>query len=50
VDYGCGAARVAGVAWRGDRVMRSATSPTVRGLAGPSTRVIDLHGRSATPG
>ncbi len=42
--------RVAGVAWRGDKVMALGDDATVRALAGPATRVIELHGRAATPG
>src|SRR3979490_3411474 len=42
--------RVAGVAWRGDQVIAVGDVATIRALAGPATRVIELHGRSATPG
>jgi predicted amidohydrolase YtcJ len=42
--------RVAGVAWRGDKVIAVGDDATVRALAGPATRVIDLHGRAVTPG
>jgi predicted amidohydrolase YtcJ len=42
--------RAQAVAWRGDQVVAVGDDAAVRALAGPSTRVIDLHGRSATPG
>jgi predicted amidohydrolase YtcJ len=42
--------RAAAVAWRGDRILAVGDAAAVRAFAGPSTRVIDLHGRSATPG
>jgi len=42
--------RAAAVAWRGDRVIAVGDAAAVRAHAGPSTRVIDLHGRAATPG
>jgi predicted amidohydrolase YtcJ len=42
--------RAEAVAWRGDRILAVGDAATVRALAGPATRVIDLHGRSATPG
>ncbi|HEY0476520.1 MAG TPA: amidohydrolase [Kofleriaceae bacterium] len=42
--------RVAAVAWRGDQIVAVGDDAQIRGLAGPSTRVIDLRGRSATPG
>src|SRR5215470_20355138 len=42
--------RVQAVAWRGDQVVAVGDDAAVRALAGPTTRVIDLHGRSATPG
>jgi predicted amidohydrolase YtcJ len=42
--------RVAAVAWRGDRVIAVGDDATVRAHAGPATRVIELHGRAATPG
>jgi predicted amidohydrolase YtcJ len=42
--------RVAAVAWRGDEVVAVGDDAAIRALAGPTTRVIDLHGRSATPG
>ena len=42
--------RAEAAAWRGDRILAVGDAATVRALAGPATRVIDLHGRSATPG
>jgi len=42
--------RAQAVAWRGDQVVAVGDDAAVRALAGPATRVIDLHGRSATPG
>jgi predicted amidohydrolase YtcJ len=42
--------RAEAVAWRGDRIVAVGDAATVRALAGPSTKLIDLHGRSATPG
>jgi hypothetical protein len=42
--------RVTAVAWRGDQVIAVGDDAAVRAAAGPSTKVIDLHGRSATPG
>jgi hypothetical protein len=42
--------RVSAVAWRGDRILAVGEPAAIRALAGPATRVIDLHGRSATPG
>lgn len=42
--------RAEAVAWRGDRIVAVGDAAKVRALAGPSTKVIDLHGRSATPG
>src|SRR5205823_6052693 len=42
--------RAEAAAWKGDRIVAVGDAATVRALAGPSTRVIDLHGRSATPG
>ncbi|HEX7836116.1 MAG TPA: amidohydrolase family protein, partial [Kofleriaceae bacterium] len=42
--------RAAAVAWRGDQIVAVGDDAQIRALAGPSTRVIDLHGRSATPG
>jgi len=42
--------KVAAVAWRGDQIVAAGDVASVRALAGPTTRVIDLHGRSATPG
>lgn len=38
------------VAVYGNRILRVGTSDEVRQLAGPSTRVIDLHGRRVVPG
>lgn len=38
------------VAVYGNRILRVGTSDEVRRLAGPSTRVIDLHGRRVVPG
>ena len=42
--------RATAVAWRGDKVIALGDDAMVRALAGPATRVIDLHGRAATPG
>ncbi|HEX8108416.1 MAG TPA: amidohydrolase [Kofleriaceae bacterium] len=42
--------RAQAVAWRGDQVVAVGDDAAVRALAGPSTRILDLHGRSATPG
>lgn len=42
--------RVQAVAWRGDQVVAVGDDAAVRALAAASTRIIDLHGRSATPG
>ncbi|HEU4732633.1 MAG TPA: amidohydrolase [Kofleriaceae bacterium] len=42
--------RVAAVAWRGDQIVAVGGTAEVRALAGPATRVIDLHGHSASPG
>jgi predicted amidohydrolase YtcJ len=42
--------RAAAVAWRGDQILAVGDDAAVRALAGPATRVIDLHGHSATPG
>src|SRR5262245_31620284 len=42
--------RASAVAWRGDQIVAVGDDAAIRALAGPSTRVIDLHGRSATPG
>jgi predicted amidohydrolase YtcJ len=42
--------RVHAVAWRGDKVIAVGDDAAVRALAGPATRVIELHGRAATPG
>lgn len=41
---------VEALAIREGKVLAVGTNATVRALAGPGTRVIDLHGRSATPG
>jgi predicted amidohydrolase YtcJ len=42
--------KVAAVAWRGDKIIAAGDTAAIRALASPSTRVIDLHGRSASPG
>src|SRR5213078_1754546 len=42
--------RAQAIAWRGDQIVAVGDDAQVRGLAGPKTRVIDLHGRAATPG
>src|SRR4051812_19890055 len=42
--------RVTAVAWRGDHVVAVGDDATVRALVGPTTCVIELHGRAATPG
>ena len=42
--------RAEAMAWRGDRILAVGDAAQVRAFAGPATRVIDLHGRSATPG
>jgi predicted amidohydrolase YtcJ len=42
--------KVAALAWRGDQVVAVGDTAQIRALAGPSTRVIDLHGHSASPG
>jgi predicted amidohydrolase YtcJ len=42
--------RAQAVAWRGDQVVAVGDDAALRALAGPSTRVLELHGRSATPG
>jgi len=42
--------RAQAVAWRGDQVVAVGDDAAVRALAGASTRIIDLHGRAATPG
>jgi predicted amidohydrolase YtcJ len=42
--------RAEAMAVRGDRILAVGDAAQVRALAGPSTRVIDLRGRSATPG
>jgi hypothetical protein len=38
------------IAIRGERVFAVGSDEEIRAAIGPSTRVIDLHGRSATPG
>ena len=38
------------VAILGERIVAVGTDKQIRALVGPSTRVIDLHGRTATPG
>jgi predicted amidohydrolase YtcJ len=38
------------LAWRGDKIIAVGTAAEIRGHAGPSTRTIDLRGRSVTPG
>ena len=42
--------RVSAVAWRGDKVIALGDDAAVRAVIGPTTRVIELHGRAATPG
>jgi len=42
--------KAAAVAWRGDQIIAVGDTAAIRALAGPATRVIDLHGRSASPG
>ena len=42
--------KVAAVAWRGDQIIAAGDTAAIRALTGPATRVIDLHGRSASPG
>jgi predicted amidohydrolase YtcJ len=42
--------KASAVAWRGDKVVAVGDDAQIRALVGPATRVIDLHGRSATPG
>jgi len=42
--------RAQAIAWRGEQVVAVGDDAAIRALAGPATRVIDLHGRSATPG
>lgn len=39
-----------GVAVRGNRILSVGTSQQIRRLAGPDTRVVDLKGRTLTPG
>jgi len=38
------------IAVKGDRIMKLGTTDAVRALAGPNTRVYDLHGRELLPG
>jgi predicted amidohydrolase YtcJ len=42
--------RAQAIAIRGDRVLAVGSDAEIRALIAPSTRVIELHGRSATPG
>jgi predicted amidohydrolase YtcJ len=42
--------KVAAVAWRGDQIVAAGDTAAIRALVGSSTKVIDLHGRSASPG
>jgi predicted amidohydrolase YtcJ len=42
--------RVRALALRGNRVLAAGTDEQIRALAGPETRVIELAGRSVTPG
>src|SRR5437868_6299957 len=42
--------RVTAVAWRGDQIIAVGDDAAVRAAAGPGAKVIDLHGRAATPG
>jgi predicted amidohydrolase YtcJ len=42
--------RAEAVAWRGDKIIGVGTTAEIRALAGPSTRTIELRGRSVTPG
>ena len=42
--------RVTAVAWRGAEIVAVGDDVAVRAAAGPKARVIDLHGRAATPG
>ncbi|HEX4418929.1 MAG TPA: amidohydrolase family protein, partial [Kofleriaceae bacterium] len=42
--------RAHAVAWRGDQVVAVGDDAAIRAVAGPATRVIDLHGRSASAG
>jgi predicted amidohydrolase YtcJ len=38
------------VAIRGDRILQTGTNEAIRALAGPDTRILDLRGRTTTPG
>ena len=42
--------RAQAIAWRGDRIVAVGDTAAIRAMAGSSTKVIDLNGRSATPG
>jgi predicted amidohydrolase YtcJ len=42
--------RAQAVAWKGERVIAVGDDAAVRAVTGPATRVIDLHGRAASPG
>ena len=42
--------RVSAIAIRGDRVIAVGSDDEIKATIGPKTKVIDLHGRSATPG
>ncbi len=42
--------RASAVALFGDRVLAVGDDTTIRNLAGPETRVVDLHGKTAIPG
>jgi predicted amidohydrolase YtcJ len=42
--------RVSGLALRGNRVLAVGDDATVRALAGPDTRVVELAGKTVTPG
>src|ERR1044071_7229826 len=41
---------VEAVAVRGGKILAVGTTAEIRKLAGPSTQLVDLHGRSVTPG